>query len=140
MNTAFARLSASLVLYTLLTQVSLAQDSSPPNFLLLIGDDMAVETLDCYGVGSKTAQTPNIDRLCDEGVRFDNFWAQPVCSPTRATLLTGQFGFRNGVGTPANGPSGIDWAIPSDRSGYADVNGMGAAWQEVWRAEWQAWA
>jgi arylsulfatase A-like enzyme len=78
-----------------------AEESRPPNFLVLIGDDMAVETLSCYGVGNKTAKTPNLDELCDQGIRFDNFWSQPVCSPTRATILSGQYGFRNGVGTPA---------------------------------------
>jgi arylsulfatase A-like enzyme len=43
--------------------------------------------------------------LCDEGVRLDNFWAQPVCSPTRATLLTGRYGFRTGVGSPVGTPN-----------------------------------
>jgi hypothetical protein len=76
-----------------------------PNFLILIADDMGVETLPCYPVGTKTATTPNLDNLCDNGLRFENFWAQAVCSPTRATMLTGQFGFRNGVGTPATGPT-----------------------------------
>ncbi len=78
---------------------------APPNFIVLIGDDMAVETLDCYGVGSATAVTPNLDSLCAAGMRFDNFWAQPVCSPTRATILSGRYGFRTGVGAPAT--SGI---------------------------------
>lgn len=78
---------------------------APPNFIVLIGDDMAVETLDCYGVGGTTAVTPNLDSLCASGLRFDNFWAQPVCSPTRATILSGRYGFRTGVGTPAS--SGI---------------------------------
>jgi arylsulfatase A-like enzyme len=83
----------------------------PPNFILLIGDDMSVETVTCYGVGASPAKTPHIDQLCDSGVRFDNFWSQPVCSPTRATMLTGQFGFRNGVGTPATGPQ-IEYPVP----------------------------
>jgi len=88
-----------------------AEAERPPNFLILIGDDMGVETVGCYGVGSAPASTPQIDQLCDDGMRFDNFWSQPVCSPTRATILTGQFGFRNGVGTPATGPD-MGHAIP----------------------------
>lgn len=88
-----------------------AEAEKPPNFLVLIGDDMAVETVACYGVGSAPAKTPHIDQLCDTGMRFDNFWSQPVCSPTRASILTGQYGFRNGVGTPVNSPD-IDYPVP----------------------------
>jgi arylsulfatase A-like enzyme len=106
-------------------KVASAQNESSPNFLLLIGDDMAVETLNCYGVGADTAHTPNIDRLCEQGVRFDRFWAQPVCSPTRATMLTGQFGFRNGVGTPAGTPTNIDWAVPEANADYPDIGRAG---------------
>ena len=107
-----------LALLALLTVVPLvcngqsAEESSAPNFIILIGDDMAVETVGCYGVGSAPAKTPRIDQLCDEGMRFDNFWSQAVCSPTRATILTGQFGFRNGVGTPATGAPGNEYRVP----------------------------
>lgn len=92
-----------------------ADDSNaeaPPNFIILIGDDMAVETVGCYGVGSAPAKTPRIDQLCDEGMRFDNFWSQAVCSPTRASILTGQYGFRNGVGTPAAGDPANEYRVP----------------------------
>ena len=89
-----------------------AEENRPPNFLVLIGDDMAVETMSCYGVGNKTAKTPNLDELCDQGIRFDNFWSQPVCSPTRATILSGQYGFRNGVGTPATRPN-LTYPVPA---------------------------
>lgn len=107
-----------------------AEVAKPPNFLVLIGDDMAVETVGCYGVGSSPASTPQIDSLCDSGMRFDNFWSQPVCSPTRASILTGQYGFRNGVGTPATGPDmghpipDMPPAAPSEFGGPG--GGMGA--------------
>ena len=101
------------------------ETKSAPNFLILIGDDMAVETVGCYGVGSSPASTPRIDSLCNTGMRFDNFWSQPVCSPTRATILTGQYGFRNGVGTPATGPA-IDYPLPEDSSGGAPELGTAA--------------
>ena len=103
----------AVVLLTTSCMVSCTADENrPPNFLVLIGDDMAVETLSCYGVGNKTAKTPRLNELCDQGVRFDNFWSQPVCSPTRATILTGQYGFRNGVGTPATKPD-IAYPVPT---------------------------
>jgi len=71
-----------------------------PNILLLIGDDMGNETLSCYGQSKDPATTPTLDTLCDQGVRFDNFWSQAACSPTRATMLTGRYAFRTGVGRP----------------------------------------
>ncbi len=104
-----------------------ADDSNaetPPNFIIMIGDDMAVETVGCYGVGSAPAKTPKIDQLCDHGMRFDNFWSQAVCSPTRATILSGQYGFRTGVGTPVTHPS-IDYPIPAKPEGSPAESGPG---------------
>ena len=85
-------------------QLTLAQDSdaSKPNILLIIGDDMGNEPFSCYGLNDSPANTPTLDELCNQGVRFDNFWSQPVCSPTRATMLTGRYGFRTGVGRPTS--------------------------------------
>jgi len=73
---------------------------SAPNILLIIGDDLGVETLASYGLGENPPKTAALDELARQGVRFNNFWAQPVCSPTRATLLTGRYGFRTGIGRP----------------------------------------
>jgi arylsulfatase A-like enzyme len=61
---------------------------------------MGVETLSSYGLAANTAKTATLDDLANRGMRFNNFWAQPVCSPTRATILTGRYGFRTGVGGP----------------------------------------
>jgi arylsulfatase A-like enzyme len=72
----------------------------PPNFLVLIGDDMGVETLGSYGIGTPTAVTPSLDRMARDGMLFENFWAEPTCSPTRAAILTGRYPFRNGVQGP----------------------------------------
>lgn len=83
-----------------------------PNFIIMIGDDMGLETLNCYEVGNLQAHTPNLDKLCASGLRFDNYWSQPVCSPTRASILTGQYGFMNGIGAPLGPMPNIDWKIP----------------------------
>lgn len=92
-------------------------EKAPPNFLLILGDDMGVETLPCYGVGSNTAVTPTLDSLCDEGVRFDNMWSQPVCSPTRATVMTGRYGFRTGIGHAITLPKEYELAVPDKPEG-----------------------
>ncbi len=77
---------------------------TPPNILLLIGDDMGNETLSCYEWSKNPAKTPTLDDLCNGGVRFDNFWTQAACTPTRATMLTGRYAFRTGMGRPTSNP------------------------------------
>ncbi len=101
-----------------------------PNILLIIGDDMGVETLAAYGLGENPPVTASLDELAREGVRFDNFWAQPVCSPTRATMLTGRYGFRTGIGRPVTGggslppiPARPAWAAPLEPSGMGGGRG-----------------
>ena len=67
------------------------KDSKPkPNFLFILADDMGWSQLGCYG--SNYYETPNIDRLANQGMRFtDAYAACPVCSPTRASILTGRY-------------------------------------------------
>jgi arylsulfatase A-like enzyme len=74
------------------------QVMSAPNVLLILGDDMGVETLSAYGLGETAPTTATLDNIAQEGVLFKNFWSQPVCSPTRSTIMTGRYGFRTGVG------------------------------------------
>ena len=79
--------------------------NAAPNILLIIGDDMGVETLASYEVGESPPTTAALDELANQGVRFTNFWSQPICSPTRATMITGRYGFRTGIGRPtSHGP------------------------------------
>ena len=61
-----------------------------PNVVLILVDDLGYGDLSCYG--AKDLKTPHSDRLITAGVRFDRFYANcPVCSPTRAALLTGRY-------------------------------------------------
>jgi arylsulfatase len=70
-------------------------DSAPPNVVFIYADDMGYGDLHCYG---SNLSTPNIDKLAAEGVRFTNWTsADPVCSPSRAALLTGRYPTRVGV-------------------------------------------
>jgi arylsulfatase A-like enzyme len=69
------------------------------NILIIVADDLGVDSLSVYGEGNDIPPTPNLDTLAAGGVLFRNAWAQPTCSPTRATLQTGLHGFRNGIGT-----------------------------------------
>jgi arylsulfatase len=67
-----------------------------PNIVIIIGDDIGYSDFGCYG---GEIETPNIDRLAAEGVRFTQFHTESMCAPTRVALLTGQYhirGYKNG--------------------------------------------
>jgi len=66
-----------------------------PNVVLIIADDQGYGDLRVHG--NPKLDTPNIDRLAREGVQFQSFYVSPVCSPTRASLLTGRYNYRTGV-------------------------------------------
>ena len=67
-----------------------------PNIVFVISDDQGYWSLGCSG--NKEIITPNIDRLAAQGIRFENFFcASPVCSPARASLLTGTIPSRHGI-------------------------------------------
>ena len=68
------------------------------NVLLVVLDDVGVDHIGCYEEGPLPANTPVINDLAREGVLFRNAWSNPCCSPTRATILSGRYGFRTGIG------------------------------------------
>ncbi|MDX1980236.1 MAG: sulfatase [Bryobacteraceae bacterium] len=67
----------------------------PPNIILILADDQGYGDLGCYG--SPHIRTPNIDRMAREGARFTDFYAQPMCGPSRAAILTGCYPVRNSL-------------------------------------------
>jgi arylsulfatase A-like enzyme len=72
--------------------------ASRPNILFIMSDDHAAHAISAYG--SRVNQTPNLDRLANAGMRFDNcFCVNSICSPSRATILTGKYSHLNGVPT-----------------------------------------
>lgn len=74
-----------------------------PNVLLIVLDDVGIRELEVYGEGSDYPALPNITELAARGVRFDNLWTSPGCSPTRASLLTGRYAQRTKVGKSVSG-------------------------------------
>lgn len=68
----------------------------PPNFVIILADDLGYGDLGCYGHPS--IRTPNLDRMAAEGLRFTDFYASsPVCTPSRAGLMTGRYALRSGL-------------------------------------------
>ncbi|MDX1647149.1 MAG: sulfatase [Longimicrobiales bacterium] len=89
-------LASSLAVSSLVACAEAAPER--PNILLVFTDDHAAHAVSAYG--SVLNQTPNIDRLAAEGMLFENaFVTNSICAPSRATILTGQFGHLNGVPT-----------------------------------------
>lgn len=83
-------------LLPLVSAATLGAEPARPNILFIFTDDHAAHALSCYG--SRVNQTPHLDRLAAEGARFTNsFVTNSICTPSRATLLTGQYSHLNGV-------------------------------------------
>jgi arylsulfatase A-like enzyme len=68
-----------------------------PNILLIIADDLGKDAINGYPEGSAKPSTPNIDAIRNAGITFNNLWVYPTCTPTRASIMTGKYGYRTGV-------------------------------------------
>ncbi len=88
-----ALIAISLLVISLLSSMSRAAER--PNIVLVLADDLGWADVGCYG--NTYNETPHIDRLARQGMRFTQFYAGPVCSPTRANLQSGQDQARFGI-------------------------------------------
>jgi arylsulfatase A-like enzyme len=88
-------LAACLIAILAHTNLHANPEGSKPNILFILTDDQGYGDLSCYG--SQVISTPNIDRLCDEGMKFESFYVHNRCSPTRAALMTGCHADRTGI-------------------------------------------
>ncbi len=71
-------------------------DQRPPNIVVIFADDLGYSDLSCYG--AEKIKTPRLDKMADEGMRLTDFYCNsPVCSPSRAGLLTGRYPIRMGI-------------------------------------------
>lgn len=86
--------------------VVFAADSARPNIVLIFADDLGYSDVGCFG--AKDIRTPNIDRLAMEGTRFTSFYvSQPVCTASRASLMTGCYANRVGLAGALNHTSKV---------------------------------
>ena len=87
-----------LAIITLLPQFKSEAKDERPNVLLIMVDDMGYSDIGCYG---SEIQTPNLDKLANEGIRFTRYYNTAKCFPSRACLLTGQYAQHNGMAKKA---------------------------------------
>ena len=92
-------------------------DARPPNVIIVLADDLSYDVLSCYG--GESVETPNLDKLAAEGMRYTHCFSPALCMPSRCELLTGKYSHRNflGRGNIAEGEANI--ASELKKAGYA---------------------
>jgi len=89
--------SLTLLFFVLIAVVgqphTAAAQTRRPNVILMMADDVSWECFRCYG--AEDYQTPHIDRLAGEGIRFEHCYSTPICTTSRVKIMTGKYGFRN---------------------------------------------
>ncbi|NET28317.1 MAG: arylsulfatase [Okeania sp. SIO1I7] len=101
------------------TSAAFAETTQLPNILVIMGDDIGLTNVSAYGKGIVGYDTPNIDRIANEGVLFTDYYAEQSCTAGRAAFITGQSGLRTGllkVGFP-----GADFGIQDDDPTLAEM-------------------
>ena len=91
-------LQTILILFFCTTALFSQQQS--PNILLIIADDMGIDSTPGFGINEDLPSTPTLDSFREKGLSFTNCWAAPQCSPTRAAIMSGKYGIKTGVMRP----------------------------------------
>jgi arylsulfatase A len=100
-------------------------EQARPNVIVILADDLGYETIGANG--GTSYRTPVLDRLAAEGVRFEQGYAQPLCTPTRAQLLTGASNIRNYTTFGSLDPKLTTFGNLFEQAGYK--TGIGGKWQ-----------
>src|SRR5213080_3804451 len=86
----------SVLLVTLIAFASRAQAQTRPNIIFIMTDDQRLDALSC--MGHPFFKSPNLDRIANEGAKFTNYFVTiPLCSPSRACILSGQYAHKHGI-------------------------------------------
>lgn len=106
--------------------------TTSPNIIFIIADDMGWDVFGKYpGINGTKAKTPTLDSLATNGITFINYWVNPECTPTRAAMLTGKYGFRTGVGAPGAALANTETTIQkyiTDKTSGAYANAVIGKW------------
>ncbi|WP_020560513.1 sulfatase-like hydrolase/transferase [Thiofilum flexile] len=114
----------------LITHEAFAQraPTDMPNIILIMADDMGVEALECYG--SLQTKTPNLNKMASMGMKFEHCYAQPLCTPSRVQIMTGQYNDRNYEGFGGLNPKEVTFANFLKTVGYRTC--IAGKWQLGW--------
>ena len=104
----------SILILGLLGMLS-AQAAERPNIIVILADDMGFSDIGCYG---GEIETPHLDALAANGLRFKQFYNSARCCPTRASLMTGLHPHETGIGHMTNAPGKTNQDAGPDFSGY----------------------
>ncbi|MDU0354901.1 sulfatase-like hydrolase/transferase [Paraglaciecola aquimarina] len=96
-----------------------------PNVLLIMADDLGFEAVESYG--GRDYKTPNMTRLAEQGMQFNQAYATPLCSPTRVQLMTGKYNFRSWLGFGLLDPKEKTFGHYMQEAGYNTA--MAGKWQ-----------
>ena len=134
---AIIALAVSLATTALIPATTWAADAKPPNIVFILADDLGQRDLGSYG--STFYETPNLDRLARDGAKFtDAYAACPVCSPTRSTIMTGQYPARTRntdyFGAPNGFPDGIPAGYEPRRDGRFKLSWVDHGQRPLWPA------
>lgn len=88
-----------------------------PNIVIILADDLGVECLSSYG--GTSLKTPNLDKLASQSMRFTRCFSNPYCSPSRASLLTGRYPFKNGLKVVLDTKNKEDVYLHPDQPSFA---------------------
>jgi arylsulfatase B len=127
--------TAILVALCLRSFLGAAEDDpalQKPNIVIIVADDLGWGDVGYHG---GDIATPNIDRLASEGVRLENFHVAPLCSPTRAGLMTGRWPIRYGMGESVITPW-RKWGLSTDEHTIADMLGSAGYAQRAAVGKW----
>ena len=102
------------------------REPDPTNVLIVVADDVGVDMIGAWGLSPDAPPTPTIDNLAFNGVRFTRAYSQPLCSPTRATLMTGRYGFRTQIGTLVYPYDPTTFGMSLSEVTFAEALGAGA--------------
>jgi len=131
----------SIFLIAISTLSCKAQKQDKPNIIIIMADDMGYGDLSTYG--STLINTPNLDKMAAEGIKFTDFHANgPVCSPTRAAILTGKYQQRVGIDGVVTAKHHRDKGLETSEQTFAEaikeagyVTGMFGKWHVGYKTE-----